>query len=132
MMRKLLWAECQKLRRSNIVWITLFATVLVAVIVSIGGIPVYEGDRVLGIDNAGWYMTTAQVWATFLFLPAVIALIGSYMICREEQDDTMKVLLLIPVNEVKLTIAKMIITFGISILQSYLSYHGCFYYLWLL
>ena len=49
-------------------------------------------------------------------LPAVIALLGSYMICREEQDDTIKNLSLIPVNERKLTAAKMIILFLFSIL----------------
>ena len=38
------------------------------------------------------------------------------MICREEQDDTLKSLLLIPINETVLTAAKMIITFVISVL----------------
>lgn len=74
---------------------------------------VYEGSRY--IDNAGWYMDEVQPWATFV-LPAVIALLGSYMICREEDDDTIKSLRLIPVNEAKLTIAKMIVTFAFSIL----------------
>lgn len=113
-MQKLLWAERQKLRRSNIVWITVFATVMVAVIVFLGGQDVYDGSR--NIDNAGWYMTVAQPWATFFVLPAVIALLGSYMICREDEDDTMKSLRLIPVNEAKLIVAKMIITFAFSIL----------------
>ena len=100
-MGKLLWAERQKIRRSNIVWIAIFSTVMVAVIV---------------LDKAGWYMTATQAWATFFVLPGVIALLGSYMICREEQDDTMKSLRLIPVNEEKMTAAKMIITFTVSIL----------------
>lgn len=34
-MLKLLWAEYQKLRRSKIAWITVFATVMVSVIVFI-------------------------------------------------------------------------------------------------
>ena len=38
------------------------------------------------------------------------------MICREEQDDTLKSLLLIPVNETVLTAAKMIVTFILSVL----------------
>ena len=49
-------------------------------------------------------------------LPAVIALLGSYMICREEQDDTLKSLRLIPVNETKLTTAKMIVALVFSML----------------
>ncbi len=69
-MRILLWAECQKLRRSNILMLNAFA----------------------------------------------IVLMGSYMICREEQDDTIKYLRLIPINEAKLTAAKMIVTFVLSVL----------------
>ncbi|SDG36730.1 bacitracin transport system permease protein [Fontibacillus panacisegetis] len=113
-MRTLLWAERQKIRRSNIVWLAVFATVMVAVIVFLGEQDVYDGSR--NIDNAGWYMTMTQPWATFFVLPAVIALLGSYMICREEQEDTIKSLRLIPINEEKLTAAKMIITFVFSIL----------------
>lgn len=113
-MRKLLWAERQKIRRSNIVWVAVFATIMVAVIVFIGGLTAYNGAR--DIDNVGWYMAVVQPWATFFVLPAVIALLGSYMICREEQENTIKYLLLIPVNEAKLTAAKMIVTFVFSVL----------------
>lgn len=111
-MQKLLWAERQKLRRSKMVWIAVYATVMVAVIVFIAGW--FDSSR--DIDSAGWYMTMAQPLATFFVLPAVIALLGSYMICREEQEDTIISLRLIPVNEAKLTAAKMIITFAFSIL----------------
>jgi hypothetical protein len=113
-MQTYLWAERQKLRRSNIVWLAVFATVMVALIVFLGGQEVYDGSR--NIDHAGWYMTMMQTWATFFVLPAVIALLGSYMICREEQDDTIKSLRLIPINEVKLTAAKMMIAFAFSVL----------------
>lgn len=113
-MQKLLWVECQKLRRSKIVWITVFATVLVAIIVFMGGQTEYHGLR--DIDKVGWYMAIVQPWATMLVLPAVISLLGSYIICREEQEDTIKSLRLIPINEAKLTTAKMIITFAFSIL----------------
>lgn len=115
-MRNLLWAELKKIRRSNIVWIAVFATVMVAVIVFIEGwFTSYNGSRY--IDSAGWYMTMAQTLATFFVLPAVISLLGTYMICREEDEDTIKSLLLIPINEAELIFAKMIITFvfGISI-----------------
>ncbi|MGL4760035.1 MAG: ABC transporter permease [Sarcina sp.] len=112
-MQNLLWAELQKIRRSNIVWIAVFATIMVAVSVFIEGWFTYNGSR--AIDSAGWYMTMAQPLATFFILPAVISLLGSYMICREEDDDTIKSLLLIPVNESKLIFTKMIITFVFSI-----------------
>ena len=112
-MKQLLWAEKQKLRRSKLIWITIFATIMVAVIVFAQGQFVFHGSRY--VDNAGWFMTAAQSLATF-FVPAVIALFGSYMICREEQEDTMKSLQLIPVNEPKLIVAKMVITLVFSIL----------------
>lgn len=126
-MLRLLWAERQKIRRSNIVWITVFAAVLVTVIVFAGGLEVYLGQDVAYglktvhngsryIDNPGWYMDEVQPWATIFVLPAVIALLGSYMICREEQEDTMKSLRLIPIDEVKLTAAKMMITLMFSVL----------------
>lgn len=72
------------------------------------------------VGSVGWYMTMTQVWETILVLPAVIALLGSYMICREEQDDTIKNLRLIPVNERKLTAAKMIVLFLFSVLAYFL------------
>lgn len=68
------------------------------------------------IDDAGWFMNAAQSLATFFVLPAVIALLGSYMICREEQEDTIKSLRLIPISEAKMTIAKLLITFAFSVL----------------
>lgn len=125
-MYRLLWAERQKLRRSKIVWITIFATIFLAVFIFVSGQERYEGlDVHYGlktvsndsryIDNAGWYMDEVQPWATFFVLPAVIALLGSYFICREEDEDTMKSLRLIPINEVQLTVAKLIIAFVFSI-----------------
>lgn len=114
MMKQLLWAERQKLRRSKIVWVTVFATLMVAIIVFTQGQFVFYGSRY--IDRAGWFMTAAQSLATFYVLPAVIALSGSYMICREDQEDTMKSLQLIPINETKLTVAKMIVSLLFSIL----------------
>ncbi len=61
-------------------------------------------------------MTAAQSLATFYVLPAVIALLGSYMICREEQGGYLKSLRLIPVDEVKLKLPKMILAFVFSVL----------------
>mgnify|MGYP002414978007 CR=1 FL=1 len=101
-MKDLLWAESQKLHRSKILWIAGFATVMVGLIVFAQGQFTFYDRRY--IDGAGWFMTAAQSLATFYVLPAVIALLGSYMICREEQEDTLKSLRLIPVDEVKLTL----------------------------
>lgn len=114
-MRLLLWAECQKLRRSNIVLFTVFSAVLLAVFVLISGQTAADNGQA-AIHAPGWYMTVTQVWSTLFAVPATIALLGSYLICREEQDDTMKTLRIIPVSETKLTAAKMTVTFIFSIL----------------
>ncbi len=113
-MKLLIWAERRKLRRSKTLWIAGFATIMVALIVFAQGQFIFYGNRY--IDKAGWFMTAAQSLATFYVLPAVIALLGSYMICREEQEDTLKSLRLIPVDEVKLTLAKMVLTLVFSVL----------------
>ncbi len=114
-MRILLWAEFQKLRRSHIVLLTVFSVILIAVFVFIGGKTLASSEQ-MTTNDAGWYMASTQVWATLFVLPAVTALLGSFMICREEQEDTMKSLRIIPVSETKLTAAKMIVTFLVSVL----------------
>lgn len=113
-MRKMLWAEWRKLRRSSVISFAVFATVLIAFIVLFAG----RETTIDGfyLSDAGWYMTMVQPWATMFVLPAIIAMLGSYMICREEQDDTLKSLLIVPVNETVLTAAKMIVTFVLSVL----------------
>lgn len=105
-MKTLLWAERQKLRKSKIVRVAVFAVVLVALIVYAEGQLMFYGRRY--IDGAGWYMTAVQSLATFFVLPAVTALMGSYMICREEQEDVLKSLKLIPLSEIEMTAAKLI------------------------
>ena len=106
-MWKLLWAECQKIRRSKIVWITVFASIMIAVIVFAGGQDVYndpdlhyglksvyDGSRY--IDNAGWYMDAVQPWSTFFVLPAVIALLGSYIIVVKKRRTLLNPCVLFP------------------------------------
>lgn len=110
----LLWAERRKLRRSKVMWIAVFATVMTALIVFAQGQFTFYEKRY--IDGAGWFMKAVQSLGTFYVLPAVIALLGSYMICREEQEDTLKSLRIIPVDDMKLALTKMVITFVFSVL----------------
>ena len=120
-MQHLLWAECRKLRRSHIIWVSVFAVVMTAVIVFAAGQEVYYGSQEVYygsrfVDHPGWYMNVAQTLAAFFVLPAVTALLGSYMICREEQEDTLKSLQLIPIDEAKLNAAKMAVSFVLCVL----------------
>ena len=112
-MKTLLWAEKLKLKRSKIVWIAVFSAIMVAFIVFMQGQFQYYGQRY--VDGAAWYMTATQSLGSLYVFPAIIALIGSYMICREDQDDTMKSLVLVPVSVSNLIRAKMIIAAVFSV-----------------
>jgi len=112
-MKTLLWAERLKLKRLKIIWIAIFSAIMVAFIVFVQGQFQYYGQRY--VDGATWYMTATQSLGSLYVFPAIIALMGSYMICREDQDDTMKSLALIPVSISQLVGAKLIITAVFSI-----------------
>lgn len=114
--------EIQKLKRSKIAGAALFAVLLLAAVVLVSGLETYTGpDLQYGrkgleagtryLENAGWFMDEAEPWAVFFVLPAVAALLGSYMICREKEEDTEKILRMIPVSERKMTAAKLAVTF---------------------
>jgi hypothetical protein len=107
-MKILLWAERRKLKRSKINWIAVFSAVMVAFIVYMQGQFQYMGQRY--VDEVTWYMDATQSLGSFYVFPAIIALIGSYIICRETQEDTLKSLLLIPVHPARLIGAKLILT----------------------
>lgn len=104
----LLWAERMKLKRSKIVWIAVFSAIMAALIVFMQGQFHYYGKRY--VDEAAWFMTATHSLGSMYVFPAMIALIGSYIICRETQDDTMKSLVLIPVHMPKLIGAKLMVT----------------------
>lgn len=108
-MKTLLWAECRKLRRCRFLLLALLCTTGITAIVFVGGTPSRS-------SLSCWYLNMAQPWATLFVLPAMVALFGSYLICREEEEGILNALLLIPVGETKLIFAKMILTLILSLL----------------
>ena len=124
--RNLFWAECRKLRRSKMILIAVAAVFLTAGILFVGGLEVYHGlevhyglkvmrDGMRYLENAGWYMDEMQPWAFFFVIPGMTALFGSYLSVREQEEDTMKSLRLIPLQEIDLMRVKMILTLLFSI-----------------
>ncbi len=113
-MKTLLWAECRKLRRCRFLLLALLCTTGVTAIVFLGGNP--ARSSLSSQPLSCWYLNIAQPWATLFVLPAMIALFGSYLICREEEEGTLNALLLIPVRKIKLISAKMLLTFILSLL----------------
>lgn len=62
-MKELIWAEHQKLRRSKIVLVAIFAVIMVAIIVFTQGQFSFGEKRY--IDDAGWFMNAAQFFSNF-------------------------------------------------------------------
>ena len=112
--KTLLWAEWRKLRRSKIIWISVFAVALVSATVIAQGQFVYYGETYA--SRPGWLLTTAQSLATFYVLPAILALVGSYLICREDLEGTIVPLRLVPIDEKRLVSVKMVVAFIFSLI----------------
>ena len=103
-MQVMIWTELKKLRRSRMLLVALFGLCMVLVIVTAQGF-FAGGNEAYGMEPE-WYLTGVQSLGTLYALPGIIALFGSYIICRESQEDVLKSLLLIPVNMGKMVVAK--------------------------
>lgn len=107
-MKTLLFAEYKKLYRSKLMFLLVFALIMTLGIVFLQGQFSFDGKKY--IDTFGWYFLQVQSLTTYFVLPSLIALFGGYIICREEQEDVLKSLRLIPIDESNMITAKMIIT----------------------
>lgn len=106
----LIFIEFKKLKRSKIMYIAICTLFLFSLCVSIQSLTAaYSAERI---------MKQALAYGTFLILPALLSLIGSYIISREEQDDTMKSLVMIPIKYDMLVAAKLTTTLIIGICLS--------------
>ena len=112
-MQVMIWTELKKLRRSRMLLVALFGLCMVLVIVTAQGF-FAGGDEAYGMEPE-WYLTGVQSLGTMYALPSIIALFGSYIICRESQEDVLKSLLLIPVNMGKMVVAKVMVILVFSV-----------------
>lgn len=107
-MKTLLLAEYKKLHRSKLIFLLVFALMMTLGVVFLQGQFSFGGKKY--IDTFGWYILQVQSLTTYFVLPSLITLFGGYIICREEQEDVLKSLKLIPIDESNMITAKMIIT----------------------
>ena len=112
-MQVMIWTELKKLRRSRMLLVALFGLCMVLVIVTAQGF-FAGGNEAYGMEPE-WYLTGVQSLGTMYALPGIIALFGSYIICRESQEDVLKSLLLIPVNMGKMVVAKVMVILVFSV-----------------
>lgn len=109
-MLKLVMAEFSKMKRSKILYIVIVTMFLFFLCAAAQGIKAsYSAEKL---------MSDTLAFGTFLIIPALFSLLGSYIIIREYHDDTLKSLMLIPINTDKLIIAKLITVLILGVLLS--------------
>lgn len=107
-MLTLITIEFKKIKQSKILYIVIGTMFLFYLCVASQGIKAfYDAERL---------MNETLIYATFLIAPALFSLLGSYMISREYFDDTMKSLVIVPINTDKLIYVKLIASLIIGII----------------
>ncbi len=108
-MPTLILMEFKKLKRSKILYIVTCTMFLFYLCAAAQGIKSgYSANRLL---------SEMLAYATYLIVPALFSLLGSYMLSREYQDDTMKNNRIIPVDTEKMNYAKLIACLIIGIIM---------------
>lgn len=105
----LILMEFKKLKRSKILYIVTCTMFLFYLCAAAQGIKsAYSANRLLSETLA---------YATYFIVPALFSLLGSYMLSREYQDDTMKNNMIVPVDTEKMIFAKLIACLIIGIIM---------------
>lgn len=104
-MVNLIFAELKKLKRSNMIWISIAGCSILPIVALIIR-PVQENEH--------WrYFSMETLWPAILLLwPGVFGLFGSYLFNRERIENTYKNLWVIPVDRICLAISKLIVLLG--------------------
>ena len=103
-----LWAECAKLRRCRMLAVFVFGALLVVLLVLVqGGL---NGSGVSYLAEPYWVLTGVQSLGSIFALPALVALLGGYLFCRERQENVWKSLLVLPADTRWMTLAKLALT----------------------
>lgn len=123
-MGTLVVCEIAKLRRSKIILVTLFGMIMILLIVASQGFYA-GGDADYGMEPE-WFLTGVQSLGTLYAVPGLIALFGSYVFCRELQDDVLKSIQIVPVNILKMSAAKIILIFSFSVSVYFLLFLSAF------
>ena len=111
-MLKLIQTEFLKLRRRKFVWLMLLA----ALFMPFFALFYFQHIGETGIDPVQFYKWTAFSYTPWIILPVVLGMLCTMLMYDENQYDMLKQLWIIPVNETKLTAAKMIVSLIFSIL----------------
>lgn len=110
-MLKLIYCELLKLRRRPLIFACLPLSALMPLALNL-----LQPDAQTGADAVTNHLSALiQVSAYFLLMPVVVILAAS-LLFQEQDNDTLKNLLVIPVDKAKLAVAKMLILLLFSVL----------------
>ena len=112
----LIKVEFKKIKRSRIMYITFFTLLLFSLLNISNGSRCYSGIKYY--EQTGWLCKSALSLGTFYIIPVLFSLIGSYIINREYQDNTLKNLMTVPIKIPTLIHAKLITSYIISLIIS--------------
>lgn len=111
-MIRLIKTEFLKYKRYNIVWlgiVSIFFSIILAVFQ-------LTGTKNSIVSYAG--LSEGVIWNHFsLFLPFTFVLVVGYSINREYTDFTLKNILVIPVSRIRLIMSKIIVGYGLVIIE---------------
>ncbi|MDR6726765.1 hypothetical protein J2W91_005289 [Paenibacillus amylolyticus] len=108
--------EFDKLKRTRLLMISVITIVLVASIIVLQGLRYFQGERY--INTLGWLSEGTLSLFTYYIFPPLFSLMGSFIIYRELQHDTLKNLQMIPLSNTRLMLVKILVAFCISLLMT--------------
>ena len=116
-MMRLIKTEFLKYKRYNIIWLGI-ASVLFSIILAAFQL---AGTKNSIVNYIG--LSEGVVWNHFsLFLPFTFTLVIGYSINREYTDFTLKNILSVPISRFHLILSKIIVGYGLVIIESIFSF----------
>ncbi len=109
-MLKLITCEFLKLRRKPLVFVSVFLSILIPLACLL-----LPSDTQTSIDAVDDIMSTLFQLSAYLLLMPVIVVLASNLLFEEQDHDTLKNLLTVPVSKARLAISKMLLLLIFSI-----------------
>ena len=109
-MLKLISCEVQKLKRKKFIQLAIGAAVLFPIPITI----------LMARDSQTFdqLFRACVMFGDLLFLPCVLGVIAAMLFLMEQDNDTLKNLLVIPISRTKIVLSKLCVLLGLSVLYS--------------
>ncbi|NEW07345.1 ABC transporter permease subunit [Paenibacillus sp. SYP-B3998] len=112
-MLNVLYTELLKLKRSNILWLTIIGAMLPALIATFGELKSMVWTNLL---------TNNLLFLNIMIGPMLLSMLSGYVVVREYSDSTVNQLLVYPYRRVTILIGKMVVILLLSVTIFVLNY----------